>query len=579
MHENAFHHLLQDIGVAILTATVLGLIAHWLKQPILLGYLVAGALCGPQLGFGLIHGGESIQVISEIGLILLLFIIGLEMNVKALLAAGKQLLVAGFGQFLICAAVGSGFFALLGYGLKGASSDGLYLALMCGLSSTAVVVKMLYDKNELDTLPGRMTLGVLVIQDIYAIFILAFQTNFANPTVGPIVKALLGTAALVVAGFLVSKFVLRHIFASIAKAPEMVVAVSIGWCAAVAFAASSMSLSKEMGALVAGLSIAAFPYSVHVTAKTLPLRDFFLTLFFMSLGMKVTPLSWSVAGMTAVIVAFVVASRFLSIYPLLAMTGAGRRTAFITSLNLSQISEFSLVIASLGVIYKHIAPGTVAVTIYAMAVTCVLSTYAMRYNHALYLVFDRLMSRLGRGSTAGDPTGDVDAHDHRPIAMLGFHRTARALVDALAKRSPEMLSKIRVVDFNPETLAELRDRGVAGTFGDIASLDTLHHAHLHDARLVLCTIPDMLLKGTDNLELVKTCKAAAPDAMVIATADGTAHEQELIAAGAGHAIKPYDLAGERLAELLGRLMDGGRQGGHGGEAASHKLPVAVRPAA
>src|SRR3954470_22732934 len=156
MHE-LFHHLLPDIGVAVITATVLGLVAHWLRQPIILGYLVAGALAGRHLGVGLIHGQESIEIISEIGLVLLLFIIGLEMNIKAILSAGKQLLVAGFGQFLVCAALGAAFFALLGYGLKGRSSEGLYMALMCALSSTAIVVKLLYDKNELDTLPGRMT--------------------------------------------------------------------------------------------------------------------------------------------------------------------------------------------------------------------------------------------------------------------------------------------------------------------------------------------------------------------------------------------------------------------------------------
>jgi len=223
------HHLLNDIGIAVLTATVLGLIAHWLRQPIILGYLIAGAFVGPQMGLGLIHDAESIEIISEIGLILLLFIIGLELDVKALFASGKQLLVAGFGQFLVCVAMGVALFAALGYGLAGSSSDGLYLALMCGLSSTAVVVKLLYDKNELDTLPGRMTLGILVVQDIYAIFVLAFQPNFANPSVAPIAKALLATVLLLVAGFFFSKFVLRWVFSSIAKAPEMVVAVSIGW--------------------------------------------------------------------------------------------------------------------------------------------------------------------------------------------------------------------------------------------------------------------------------------------------------------------------------------------------------------
>src|SRR3954452_5995698 len=152
------HHLLYDIGIAVIAATLFGLVAHWLRQPILLGYLIAGALVGPELGLGYVHAHESIEIISEMGLILLLFIIGLELNVKEVMAAGRQLLVAGFGQFLICLGLGMGVFALCGMGLAGTPSDGLFLAIMCALVSAAIAVKLLYDKGELDTLPGRITL-------------------------------------------------------------------------------------------------------------------------------------------------------------------------------------------------------------------------------------------------------------------------------------------------------------------------------------------------------------------------------------------------------------------------------------
>ena len=546
------HHLLPDIGVAVLAATLLGLIAHWTRQPIILGYLIAGALVGKKLGFKLIHDDHSIEIISEIGLILLLFIIGLEMNIKALMASGKQLLVAGFGQFPLCVLLGVGLFGLLGYGLRGGNIEGLYLALLCALSSTAVVVKLLYDKGELDTLPGRMTLGILVIQDIFAIFILALQPNLANPTAGPILKAIGGTVLLLAGGFLLSKYVLRWVFSSIAKSPEMVVAVSIGWCAAVAAAAGGMNLSKEMGALVAGLSIAAFPYSIHVTAKTLPLRDFFLTLFFVSLGMQISAprldMVWTVLGL----VAFIVASRFLSIYPLLKFSGAGRRTAFISSLNLSQMSEFSLVIASLGVTYKHIGDETVGVAIYAMAITAVLSSYGIRYNHQIYQAFERLLWRKGAAAAvAGAEAGSDGAHGGgRPIVLLGVHRGARALIEGLSQRAPEVLPKMRIIDFNTEVLREMRERGVTGTFGDLSSLDTLEHAHLHHAKMILSTIPDMLLKGTDNQTLVKACRALAPHAAIVATADDARHEQVLRAEGADFVVNPNSLAGDLTAALV-----------------------------
>ena len=541
------HGLLHDIGVAILAATGAGLLAHWLRQPIILGYLVAGALVGPKIGYGWVHDDQSIDIISEIGLILLLFIIGLELNLKALLASGRQLLLAGFGQFPLCVAMGLVLFGALGYGLTGQNADGLYLALICGLSSTAVVVKLLYDKGELDTLPGRTTLAVLVVQDIYAIFVLAFQPNFANPTAAPVLRAAAAAVALLAGGMLISRFVLKPVLASVAKAPEMVVAVSIGWCAAVAAVADAMHLSKEMGALIAGLSISAFPYSVHVTAKTLPLRDFFLTLFFVSLGMKLDAPRADMAGMVLLLVAFTAASRFLTIYPLLMISGAGRRTAFISSLNLAQISEFSLVIAGLGVAYQHVGQRTVALAIYAMAITSVISSYAIRYNHSLYLLWDRLLTALGR--PASDRIPSAGGGEHKPVVILGFHRIAGALIDKLSDR-PELLGKIHVVDFNPETLERLAGLGISSTFGDISSRDTLEHAHLHGAQVILCTVPDMLLKGTDNQTLVKLCRSLAPGARIIATAHDSHHEQLLRKQGADEVLDPHRLAADRLVALL-----------------------------
>ena len=544
------HGLLHDIGIAVIAATVLGLLALFLRQPIILGYLIAGALVGPQLGFGWINEAGSIEIISEIGLILLLFVIGLEMRIGDLLSSGRQLLVAGLGQFPLCVALGIGLFLLTGYGFSGQGHmDGLYLALVCGLSSTAIVVKLLYDKFELDTLAGRLTVGVLIIQDVYAILVLAFQPNLADPQAWPIVKALGASAVLLAGGFVLSSLVLRHVFAAIAKSPELVVATSIGWCALVAGAAGAMDLSKEMGALVAGLTISAFPYSLHVTAKTLPLRDFFLTLFFLSLGMKITAPSWSLVTPVALVVVFVIVSRFLSLYPLLALSGAGRRTCFLTSLNLAQLSEFALVIAARGVHYRHITPDLIGVLVYAMAITAVLSSYSIRWSHGLHRLFERLLAGVGLG-TRRIEAADTAAGRHPPVVLLGFHRGARALVDLIEERQPALLGKLLVVDYNPEVLAELKRRGVAGAFGDLGSADTLAHVHMEHAALIISTIPDMLLKGTDNETLVKTCRTLAPEAHIVAVADHAQHEQRLRAAGATSALLPYGLMAQHLIGLV-----------------------------
>jgi Kef-type K+ transport system membrane component KefB len=543
------HGLLHDIGIAVIAATILGLLSLFLRQPIILGYLIAGAVVGPQIGFGLVEQADSIQIISEIGLILLLFVIGLEMQLSKLLAEGKQLLIAGFGQFLVCAALGVGVFAFAGYGFRGTGEmDGLYLALVCGLSSTAIVVKLLYDKLELDTLAGRLTVGILIIQDIYAILILAFQPNFTNPQVWPIAQALGASGILLLTGFLFSKWILQPIFVKIAKSPELVVSTSLGWCALVAGVAGAMGLSKEMGALVAGLAISAFPYSMHVTAKTLPLRDFFLTLFFLSLGMKITMPRLDLLGPVLLVVGFVIVSRFASVYPLLKMSGAGQRTAFLTSLNLAQLSEFALVVAALGLSYGHITQDTMSILLYAMAITAVLSSYAIRASHRCFQGFAAFTALIGRKQHS-EKQEDAAAV-HYPIVVLGYHHGARALVDHLADQHPNILPQLCIVDYNPETIRVLKQRGIAATFGDLASSDSLEHAHVAHAEIILVTIPDMLLKGTNNQTIVKTCRLLAPTARIIAVADTGEQETKLLEAGATQVVRPHMLMGSAFAELI-----------------------------
>lgn len=543
------HGILPEIGISILSATALGFIFQLFRQPVILGYLVAGAVIGPEIGLKLVSNPTGIEVISEIGLILLLFIIGLELNPAKLLSSGRQLIYAGGGQFIFSVLLGIGFFALLGYSLGNGRIEALYLAICCSLSSTAIVVKLLYDKFEIDTLPGRITLGILIFQDIWAILVLALQPQFTHPQVSLVALALSKSVALLAIGFLLSKYLLGWIFEKISKTPEMVVAMSIAWCVCMAGIGGWIGLSMEIGALIAGVAISTFPYSVHVTAKVLPLRDFFLTLFFLSIGMKIPAPDSAMLIMAIVIVLFVIASRFLTIYPLLSLAGSGRRTSFIASLNLSQISEFSLVVAALGVHYGHIEERMLSLIIYAMAVTSVLSTYFINGNHRAYLVFDRFLEKAGFPSRVKE-TVMADATGHYPMVLLGYHRGAQAFIDQLETTAPDLLRKILVIDFNLEVLKELKDRNIKGVFGDISSMDTLEHAHVSSATIILSTIPDALLKGTNNQSLVTTCRTLAPNAVLVATADSAEMIEVLKTSGANEVLLPYALTGAHLARFV-----------------------------
>ncbi len=378
-------NIITSVGIAILAATVTGYLSNVLRQPLLLAYIAAGVLIGPRLGLGLIGDIEHIETISHFGLIFLLFLIGLEIDMKKLRSSGKSLLAGGLTQFPLTVLAGLPFFMLMGYSMGGGRYDAFYLAVCCALSSTAIVVTLLYGKFELDTLAGRITLGILVFQDVWAIIFLGIQPNLSNPDLLQIMLSFAKGLLLIVLSMGVSRYVLPKMFRSIAKVPELVLISSLGWCFLVCGAAAMMNLSLEMGALIAGVAISTFPYNLDVIAKVVNIRDFFVTLFFVSLGMRIpNPLDdVSLLIMALAASGFLVASRFAVIFPVLYSLKNGLRVSLLTPVNLSQISEFSLVIVSLGLAAGHISQATMSVVIFIFVITSALSTYMIKYNDAI----------------------------------------------------------------------------------------------------------------------------------------------------------------------------------------------------
>jgi Kef-type K+ transport system membrane component KefB/voltage-gated potassium channel Kch len=531
------HSLLSNIGLVFTIAILFAFIAKVLKQPLILAYLVAGVVIGPQIGFAWVEDEETIELISEIGLILLLFIIGLEIDLRKLLGAGRTMLVTGISQFLLCVAMGIGLAFLMGF-LPGSDNfDWLYLAVTLSLSSTLIVVKLLYDKVELTTLPGRITLGVLVFQDIWAIFFLALQPNLHDPRVAFILESFLKGAGLVLLTLGLSRYALPRFFASIAKVPELLLVAALAWCFFVSGAANVLGLSREMGALIAGVSMSTFPYNVDVIAKVTNIRDFFVTLFFVALGMKIPQPSLPILAAALGMSFFVLASRLLAVFPVLYLLGNGLRASLIPSINLSQMSEFSLVIASLGLTLNQISPQLVATLTFVFAITSVLSTYLITYNHEIQSWLTRLLEKIGF-ATGGDFTAEVtEREEENSIVFLGCFREASSILHELERLSKEanadnVFSQLLVIDFNPLVLQELKRRGIKCLYGDVAHMDTLHHAHIHSAKIVVSTISDAILRGTTNGRLLRQARQLCPKAQIIAAADGIASAVELYEQGA-----------------------------------------------
>jgi Kef-type K+ transport system membrane component KefB len=550
--------LLTSTSVSIVVAAVLAFVARQLHQPLILGYILAGAVLGPHVGFHVVADEASIELIAEIGLILLLFLIGLEISLPRLLQAGRAITVSGLLQVPICAALA---WLVLGpvVAWTGGPFDRLYLAVASSMSSTLIVVKLLSDKFELGTFGGRVTIGILVFQDLFAIAFLVVQPNLERLDPLLLVRSLVAGAGLLAAAWLLARFVLPAYFRAIAKSSELVVVSAMAWCFLAAGAASWAGLSKEMGALIAGVVIASFPYGPEVVSRIGGVRDFFLTLFFVALGLKIPEPSaaFLLAALGGAL--FVILSRFVAMYGLFAALRLDTRTAGVVAINLSQISEFALVIFSLGVGFGHVSPAANSLILYTVLLTAVVSTYGILYNHALATRLAELLARLGLRRWFGPPApapaaegaaGKNGGGQPRDLFLLGVSREGLAFVQHLGRTAPATAARIVAIDFNPEMLERLRGLGIEEHYGDISNMATLEHAGIERAAVVISGISDWFLKGTSNLQILRTVRALAPAARVVVTADTPEAAQQLYAAGADYVMMPAALAAEHLAVIL-----------------------------
>src|SRR3981189_3531163 len=411
------NELIGDITLCILFAWVLGLLAHFSRQPLFLAFLIAGFFIGP-FGMGWIKSQESIAVISELGLIFMLFMIGLEIDLKKIIRAGRVILFAAGGQLGGGCVLGMLFFAAIGMSTGGGRFDALYLCIACALSSTVIIVKVLYEKRELDTLPGRITLGVLVLQDIFAILFLAVQPSLDNLQVSVILLSIGRVGVLVATALVLSRYVLPRLFHQIARRPELILLGALAWCFLIGEIAEKLHLSREMGSLVAGVSLSTFPYALDVTAKVTTLRDFFITLFFVALGMTIPIPNLSVIGLALIIAASTVISRVVTTFPPLYLIKQGLRASLLPAINLAQISEFSLVVIQTGVAAGHIKTQTASAASFAFVSLAVLSTLVMLRTHQIVRMAIGPLKRMG--------LRDLD-HSHAEEGEEGGHGEGRRI--------------------------------------------------------------------------------------------------------------------------------------------------------
>ncbi|WP_169542823.1 cation:proton antiporter [Sneathiella aquimaris] len=563
--------LVYDIGICLFSASLLAILFARFKIPSIAAFLLAGILVGP-VGFKLITDPRNIETIAELGFILLLFMIGVEIDIRKIAKSGKVIITSGILQYPLTVLFGVLVVkALIWLGFSNAfpgDYDALYFGIFIAGSSTLLVVKMFQENYELDTESGHLSLGLLVFQDIWAVIVLTLQPTFNSPELTTVLISFLGMFLLVAISYLLAKGFIAQTFKWLAKEPQMIFVASIGWCFSVVFIGSSLdlmagaifdldvtlSVGSGMSALIAGMTIAALPYSRDIIAKVGIVRDFFIVLFFVGLGMSVPVLdNFIVPALAVVLAVFSLLSRQIVFFPLFYITGGDQRLAQVTSLRLAQLSEFGLVIAYLGSQLGHISSDMSGAIIFGFVMTALLTPVLYRNAHRFYGHMAPVLHRLGFKEP---PVSSNELEANPEIVLLGFHRVASSLLHEISEHRPELLKKILVIDFNVQIHAAIRRLGVGVRYGDLASEQTLSHSGIEKAKVVVATISDDILRGTSNHKLVQTIRQINPDAIVISNAEQPLNAKDIYEAGADYVYMGRVNTARALEEIIERTLDG-----------------------
>jgi Kef-type K+ transport system membrane component KefB len=536
-----------DLTVIICLAAVLSLIFRFLKQPEILAYILTGIIIG---SFHLFQSSsqDMLQTMSQVGVTLLLFMVGLEIRVSDFFSIGKSLILAALGQVVLTFLAGFAISTVLGLNLM----SSFYVATALTFSSTIVVIKILSDKRELHSLYAKFSVGILLAQDIVAIGLLMFLSGFSANATGldflmNVLLTLVKGVVLVGIVVLLSKQVFPKIIESISKSPETLFLASLAWVFGLAAVISShyVGFTIEIGGFLAGLALANSMANYQIIAKAKTLRDFFIVIFFVLLGIQMSFGSIYTVIIPAIILSiFVILVKPFLVMIVMAAMGYRKRTAFLTGLSLSQISEFSLILVFAGYKLGAFDQSVVSLVTLVGLISFFVSSYALINSKALYRMFAGKLNFLERNVKQEEIVQSEDEMENlqNHVVVVGGDQMGESILEALE----DMDILVVVVDFDPKIVEKLKDKKVHRLFGDIADLDIQERAKLDEAKMVISTIPDI----EDNLLLLKELKHENRKAKIVVTAMDTRDAKILYKEGADYVILPHLAGGRQIAKII-----------------------------
>ncbi|MFP9191791.1 cation:proton antiporter [Natronosalvus vescus] len=532
--------LAADFAIIIVTATVLSYVARATGQPTIVAYIVTGIVLGPVL-FGIVTEDALIDVMAELGLGFLLFVLGIEMRFDRIRDILRPIIRISIGQTILQTAAAFAIAFFLGF----RGMDVVVIALATVFGATPVIVKLLDEQDALKTIHGRIDVGVLIVQDIYLVIVLALVGAGLEGPAGALltdVARIFGLmAAIGIAAFVAYRYVLPPLLDAVASDRNALFVVGIAWAFVFIFVAESLDLSVEVGAFIAGLSLAQLPYSTELKERMRPVTDFFLVVFFSSIGLQLEAAYlaayWSEAVLAS---AALMIGNFLIMLYLIDRENFAPDTAFLGSVNMVQVSEFSLVVGTLAVGQELVEEPVLGYLSLMALLTMTLSTYIIRYNERLYRmakpVLERFIDDEGRDSALEPKT------DHAVI--VGYDPVVRETLPVIQGKFEEVV----VVDRSADTVEELRSLDVDFHYGDVRHGEIRDDIGIEGAAFVL----SMARPGSVNRQLVE---AADDDAVVITSAEHVTEAREQYDAGADYVVIKSVLAGEMLGEYVRSFLE------------------------
>ncbi|MFM9861535.1 cation:proton antiporter [Pseudoxanthobacter sp. M-2] len=541
-----------EVALLLAMAAGIGLVGLLMRQPLIVSFIAVGLIAGPS-ALDVVRSNDQIDLLSELGIAVLLFLVGIKLDVKLIRSLGAVSMMTGLGQVAFTAFFGY----LIGLALGLGHVTSLYVAVALTFSSTIIIVKLLSDKREIDALHGQIALGFLIVQDLVVVLAMILLSAIGVGTPGDghgggsLVSALASGIALIVGVVVFVRYLADPLTERLARAPELLVIFAIALAAMFAAIGDAVGLGKEVGGLMAGVALASTPYRETIAARLAPLRDFLLLFFFIALGATLD-LSLLGAHITGAIVfsLFVLIGNPLIVLAIMGAMGYRKRTGFLAGLTVAQISEFSLIFIAMGVSLGHVGEDALGLVTMVGLVTIAASTYMITYSHQLYAWCEPLLGGFERKGTPREPS-EAGSHqgDAYTVIVFGLGRFGTALGLRLKKRGIRVLG----VDFNPLAVRRWRELGLDTEFGDATDPEFVTELPLAGAAWIVSTVPihpTGLSHEDTRRTLIQLTRTAGFNGRVAVASHSASDTQVMLSAGADMVLEPFQDAADRAVALL-----------------------------